>query len=426
MNTKPSLSGKIVSMSESTSPAFGRVEEDGTVYVFTATGERRVGQVPDVDPSEALGFFVRRYTSLSTEVGLLEQRLANGSVSADEAKKTISTLRSSIVDANAVGNLAALEARLDALKPALDQMDEARKAQRLIQIEQTKAAKEGMVAEARKLAAGNDWRGGVNRFRSLLDEWKALPRIDRATDDELWHQFSSARTTYTRRRKAQFAEQSSRHEAAKAAKEAIIARSRELSTSTDWNATAAAFRGLMADWKAAGSAQRSVDNALWAEFRAIQDEFFAARTAVYVEQDTEFKANLVAKEELLTKAEAELLPISDLAQARDYFRIFLNEYNVIGKVPRESMRTLDVRLRKLELALRDAEEAEWRRTDPEARQRASDTVNMFSTQIEKLMKQLATAEATNDTKKIAELSEAIQTYNSWLDSASKTLEEFSA
>ena len=413
-------------MSESTSPTFGRVEEDGTVYVFTPAGERRVGQVPDVDPSEALAFFVRRYASLETEVSLLEQRLANGSLSPDEARKTINNLRTSIVDANAVGDLVALEARLDALKPALADLDEARKAQRAAQIAETKAAKEAMVVEAQKLAAGNDWRGGVNRFRSLLDEWKALPRIDRATDDELWHQFSSARTTYTRRRKAQFAEQSSRQDAAKAAKEQIILRAHELASSTDWNATAAAFRGLMTDWKAAGSAQRNVDNALWSEFRAIQDEFFAARSAVFEEQDTEFKANLVAKEALLTTAEADLLPVTDLASARAAFRAFLSEYNALGKVPRDSIRTLDSRVRKLELAIRDAEEAEWRRTDPEARQRASDTVNMFSAQIDKLTKQLVAAEAKNDQKKIAELTEAIQTYNSWLDSASKTLEEFSS
>ena len=413
-------------MSESASPTFGRVEEDGTVFVFTSTGERRVGQVPDVDPTEAMAFFVRRFASLETEVALLEQRLANGSLSPDDARKIINNLRSSIVDANAVGDLAALEERLNALKPALAALDEARRAQRAEQSAETKAAKEAMVVEAQKLAAGNDWRGGVNRFRSLLDDWKALPRIDRATDDELWHQFSSARTTYTRRRKAQFADQSARQEEAKAAKEKIIEQAQELATSTDWNSTAAAFRALMADWKAAGNAQRNVDNALWAQFRGIQDEFFAARTAVFEEQDAEFKSNLVAKEALLTAAEADLLPVTDLASARAAFRNFLGEYNALGKVPRDSIRPLDSRVRKLELAIRDAEEAEWRRTDPESRQRASDTVNMFAAQIEKLTKQLVAAEAKNDQKKIVELTEAIQTYNSWLDSASKTLEEFNA
>ena len=157
--------------------------------------------------------------------------------------------------------------------------------------------------EAEKLAAGNDWRGGVNRFRELLDEWKALPRLDRATDDALWHRFSSARTTYTRRRKAQFAQQNARWDEARAAKEQIIAEARELASSTEWGPTSGAFRDLMTRWKAAGSAQRDVDDKLWTEFRAVQDGFYAARTAAQSAQDEEFQGNLTAKEELLASAE---------------------------------------------------------------------------------------------------------------------------
>ena len=46
----------------------------------------------------------------------------------------------------------------------------------------------------------------MNRLRDLLEEWKALPRLDKKIDDELWHRFSGARTAYTRRRKTHFAE----------------------------------------------------------------------------------------------------------------------------------------------------------------------------------------------------------------------------
>ena len=39
------------------------------------------------------------------------------------------------------------------------------------------------MVEAEKLGEGDDWRDGANRLRDLLEEWKALPRLDRATDD---------------------------------------------------------------------------------------------------------------------------------------------------------------------------------------------------------------------------------------------------
>ena len=106
--------------------------------------------------------------------------------------------------------------------PVIGAQRAARKAERNRQQEETRAAKEQFVVEAERLAAGNDWRGGVNRFRALLDQWKALPRLDRATDDELWHRFSSARTAYTRRRKAQFAAQSEARDSARVTKEQLV------------------------------------------------------------------------------------------------------------------------------------------------------------------------------------------------------------
>lgn len=403
---------------------FGRVEPDGTVYVRTAEGERAVGQVPDVPESEALAFFVRRFDGLAGEVTLLESRISNGAVSPEDARKRIASLRSSISEANAVGDLQALVNRLDALAPTLSEQSEARKAERAKQNEATMAEKERMVAEAEKLAEGNDWRGGVNRFRTLLDEWKALPRIDRATDDALWHRFSAARTTYTRRRKAQFAAQSEKFGVAKQAKEKIVEEARALVDSTDWGVTAGAFRDLMTRWKAAGSASRADDDALWTSFRGLQDQFFAARTAAQSEQDGEFRGNQVAKEDLLTKAEAEIVPVSDPKEARAAFRDFLTAYNQHGKVPRDAIRPLDARVRALETAVKNAEDAEWKRTDPEARQRAQDTVAMFEAQIAKLQTQADKASKAGKAKDAAKANEAIATYTTWLDQAKKTLADF--
>jgi hypothetical protein len=412
-------------MTSSTGPdAFGRVDSDGTVYVRTEDGERSVGQIPDASAEEAMAFYVRRYEALEVEVGLLETRVRGRALTPDEARHSIATVRTAVAGANAVGDLAALTARLDALTPLLDEQSAARKAERAKQLDATRLAKEAMVAEAETLAAGNDWRGGVNRFRTLLDEWKALPRIDRTTDDALWHRFSAARTTYTRRRKAQFAEQSARREGAREAKEQIISEARELAASTEWGATAAAFRDLMARWKAAGPAPREVDDALWAEFRAIQDDFFSARSAVLTAQDAEYGANLEAKRALLDEAEATIVPVTDLNTARAAFRSFLEKYNALGRVPRDQIRGLDNRVRALEAAVRSAEEDEWRRTDPEAKARAEETVAMLSAEIDKLTVKIEKANARGDQSAAAKAQESIDTYAAWLAQAKETLADF--
>lgn len=403
--------------------SYGRVDADGTVYVRTKDGERAVGQVPDVSADEALAFFVRRYTALELEVSLLERRVRGGNLSPDDAATSIRTVTETVREANAVGDLDALLARLQALTPLLDQKRAERRAERARQHDETLAAKERFVAEAERLAQSNDWRGGVNRFRSLLDQWKQLPRLDRATDDALWHRFSSARTTYTRRRKAQFAQQAERREAARVAKEQIIAEAERLVDSTDWGPTTGGFRNLMSRWKAAGPAPREVEEDLWQRFRGIQDRFFAAKQAALSAQDTEFRDNQRAKEALLDEME-KLLPVTDVDAAKASFRDLLERWSQIGKVPREAMRPLDNRLRAVDNAIRQAEEERWRRTNPEARARAEDTAAKLEAQIASLEERAAKAEARGDAKAAREAAESAATYRQWLTQAQQAAHEF--
>ena len=208
---------------------FGRVDADGTVYVVTKDGERVVGQWPDGDPAAALAFYRKRYDGLVVEVDLLEQRIKGGALSPDDATSTVAQVKKAVVEAQAVGDLDALTARLEALEPLISERREARRAERAAKAEDAKRAKAEIATEAEKLAQSNDWRNGANRLRDLLASWKSLPRIDKASDDELWHRFSSARTTYTRHRKQHFAELSSKREEAATVKERLAAEAEALS-----------------------------------------------------------------------------------------------------------------------------------------------------------------------------------------------------
>jgi hypothetical protein len=399
--------------------AFGRVDSDGTVYVRTSAGERVVGQVPGVPADEALSFFTRRFEALELEVSLLERRIANGALSPDDAVASITKVRGAVAEARAVGDLDGLQSRLEALFPLIANQRAARKAERARQQEETRAAKERFVEEAERLAAGNDWRGGVNRFRVLLEEWKSLPRLDRATDDALWHRFSSARTTYTRRRKAQFAQQNEQREAARVIKEKLVTEAEALAGSTDWGPTTGAFRDLMARWKAAGPAPRDVDELLWKRFRGAQDRFFMAKQATLSEQNTEFRVNAQAKEKLLAEAEA-LLPIKDSRAARASYRDILQRWSAIGRVPRDAIRPLESRLRAVENAIKAAEDERWQRTNPEAKARATDTAAKLEVQIAALEERAAQAEARGDHKAAREAAASVATYREWLAQAQRT------
>ncbi len=329
-----------------------------------------------------------------------------------------------MAEANAVGDLAALVGRLDALAPVLESQREARKVERALRSAESREGKEKIVAEAEKLAEGSDWRHGANRMRELLDEWKALPRIDRASDDALWRRFSTARTAYTRRRKSHFAEQHEKRDAARTVKERLAVEAEELAGSTDWGPTAARYRDLMRQWKAAGPAPREIDDALWKRFRGAQDTFFGAREAAAAEQDQEFAANAEVKEQLLVEAEA-LLPVTDLEAAKRAFRDIAERWDAAGKVPRERMKDLEARIRKVEQEIRGLEDEQWRRSDPEKSARADDMVSKLEAAIAQVEDDLEKATAAGNEKKVKELEENLASRQSFLEMAKRASADYS-
>ena len=402
---------------------FGRVDDDGTVYVTTVSGERVVGQWPQGDPEAALAFYVRRFDGLAVEVDLLEKRIRAGALSPEESASSVAKLRVGVAEAQAVGDLASLVGRLDALGPLLAQRRDERRRERAAKSQEAKEAKEQLAVEAEKLAAGSDWRNGANRLRELLDSWKALPRVDRPTDDALWHRFSSARTTYTRRRKQHFSELVAKREQAQAAKEKLVGEAEALSTSTDWGETARAYRDLMTRWKAAGGARKEVDDALWARFRAAQDTFFEARDALNSKLDEEYEGNAEIKRGLLAEAER-LLPVTNAKAALDSFRAIADRWDATGKVPRAEVKDLEARFKSVEQTIRSADDERWRSSNPEAHARAAATVAQLESSIATLTAGLDKAQAAGNEKKAAQARADIEARQSWLTEARKALHEF--
>ncbi len=407
-----------------TSHQWGRVDDDGTVYVRTADGERSVGQYPEGTPEEALKFFTERYAALAFEVELLEQRIKSGVLSPEEAVESVKTVRAQVTDANAVGDLDALITRLDGIAPVIESQREARRLEKAQRAAESRVQKEKIVAEAERLADGSDWRNGANRLRELLDEWKALPRIDRSSDDALWRRFSTARTSYTRRRKSHFAEQHEKRDAARAIKERLATEAEGLASSTEWGLTAGRYRDLMREWKAAGPAPRDVDESLWRRVRGAQDAFFGARDAAAAEQDQEFAANAEVKEKLLLEAEA-LVPVTDLEAAKKSFREIAERWDAAGKVPRDRMKELEGRIRKVEQAIRGVEDEQWRRSDPEKSARADDMVSKLQQAIEKVEADLEKARAAGNERKVRDLEANLESRRAFLETARRASDEFS-
>ncbi|MEE1843662.1 DUF349 domain-containing protein [Streptomyces sp. NPDC093108] len=405
------------------SDPWGRVDETGTVYVRTADGEQVVGSWQAGSPEEALAYFERKYEGIVVEIGLLERRVKTTDLSAKDATTAIEHLRLQVDEHHAVGDLDALRKRLDALVATVDSRREERKAQKAKQTDEAKHAKEALVAEAEELAQSEQWRSAGERLRALVDTWKGLPRLDRKSDDELWHRFSHARSAFSKRRKAHFASLDAQREEARKAKEKLVVEAESLSGSTDWGATAARYRDLMTEWKAAGRAQREAEDDLWNRFRGAQDVFFAARSGVFAERDAEQGENLKLKEELAVEAE-KLVPVRDLKAARASFRGINERWEAIGHVPRDARPKVEGRMQAVERALQEAEESEWRRTNPEARARAAGLTGQLQAAVDKLRTQIDTARASGNNARADKLARELEGRQALLDQALKGLEEF--
>jgi hypothetical protein len=406
-----------------TASEWGRVDDDGSVYVKTTDGERQVGQMPDASPEEAMAFYVRRFEALALEVDLLYKRVNSGVLSPEEAAAAVKTVRGQLSDAHAVGDLASLSARLDELGPVIASNREARRAEKARRTTEAKEEKEKLAAEAEKIASGRDWKNGANRLRELLEQWKQLPRIEKAADDALWKRFSSARSAYTKARKIHFAEQDEKRDAARVVKERLVKEAESLASSTDWGPTAGQYRDLMRKWKEAGPAPKGVDDELWRRFRGAQDTFFGARDEANAALDAEFAANAEVKERLIVEAEA-LLPVTDLQTAKTAFRDLADRWDEAGKVPRERIKDLEGRMRAVEQAIRKVEDEQWKRTDPEKSARADDMVSKLETAIAEAEAKLEKARAAGDAKRVKELEESLEGRRSFLEMAKRASADY--
>jgi hypothetical protein len=402
---------------------WGRVDADGTVYVRTGEEERVIGSWQAGSPDEALAFYRRKFEALDTEVSLLEQRITTTDLSPAQARGAIERLLGSVTDAHAIGDLGQLQARLEALTGKVDERQEEVRAARDQARTEARSVKEGIVVEAESIAVeATHWKNSSERLRQLLEEWKAAPRADRAVETALWKRLSAARNAFNKRRKAYFAELTEERDEARARKENLCVEAEALADSTDWAATAAAFRDLMRSWKGAGRAARADEDELWGRFKTAQDTFFRARSEVYSAKDAALREHADVKTQLLEEA-GKLVPVTDVRAARSALRGIQERWEQAGPVPREAHERLESGLRRIEDAVRKAEDAQWRRSNPEALARARGTVEQIRGAIAGLEDQLAKAEEAGNPRAVQEAQEALDARRAWLEEAERTLAE---
>ena len=400
--------------------AFGRADENGTVYVSVQGTEYECGQFPDATPDEALAYFARKFDDAEAQVALLEQRIA-AKAPAGDMRKTVDHVREQVDAHTMVGDLTDLSTRLDtledAIKVALNREREETKAAKAQQLAHRTAIVEAAEEVAAQDPAKTQWKHSSARMAELFSQWqdhqRSGGRLSKSDEDALWKRFRKARTTFDRHRKAFFSSLDETNAKAKRVKEGLIKEAEALSSSTEWGETAGKYRELMDRWKEAPRASRKEDDALWARFRAAQDAFFSARTAANERIDQEYAGNLTVKEQLLAEAK-QILPVKDLDAAKKQLASVQQRWEEAGKVPRAHMRRVENELRAVEDAVKKAEDDRWRRTDPETKARSNSMLSQLENKIADQRAALEAARAGGNTKRAASLEKDLATSEQWL------------
>lgn len=192
-----------------------------------------------------------------------------------------------------------------------------------------KEKKEAIIAEAEALVAPEqiEYRSVGDKLRALQAQWKEAGSAGRTDDDELWNRLQTITKPFYEARSTQFT-------ANQQAKEALVAKATELAAGTDFNATSNALKALQGEWKAIGTAGREQDEALWQQFRAANNEFFNRKHEVTEHRKQDLGANLVAKADLVRKAQ-QLRWAPDAFAAANEAKDLQAKWKTIGPVPRE-------------------------------------------------------------------------------------------
>jgi hypothetical protein len=393
--------------------SYGRVDDDGTVYVKTSDGERVVGSWQAGTPEEGLAHFARRFADLVTEVDLVEARLGSGAADPAHTLTTLRRLRTSLDEAHVVGDLDGLSARIDRLMTLTEEKSGEVRAARDAARAEALARKTALAEEAEAIAAeSTQWKAAGDRLREILDEWKTIKGIDKKADGELWKRYSAARDGFTRRRGTHFASLDAQRKQASGRKEELVVEAEALADSTEWAATANRLKELMAEWKAAPRAAKDVEQKLWDRFRAAQDAFFARRSDVFSARDAEHKTSLERRQALIVAAEA-IDVESDPRAAQVKLRDIQGQWHDSGRLPREAAAALDRRLRAVDDRIRAAMDTAWRRTTPDA----NPLLSQMRDQVAEAEQRVARAEAAGDTKRIQEAQQALAQKRRFLELA---------
>lgn len=218
-----------------------------------------------------------------------------------------------------------------------------RKAQLTEQIEKSQEEnlirKNQIIEEIKRLIEeskdkGHDfWQKSISKVDKLRQEFLNTGSVSKAFSNKNWSEFNSVLKEFNTIKNNFYKDLKALQSANLKAKKALIKIAKDNVNSEDWEAGLELFKKLQEDWKKIGHVPRSASNKIWEEFHNACNTFFANFREKTNAESENWKMNFKAKSALLE----ELKILTDEEGSITKIERIKNEWNAIGKVPKEKI-----------------------------------------------------------------------------------------
>lgn len=176
------------------------------------------------------------------------------------------------------------------------------------------------------------WEEATAVILKFQEEWKKIGFGPRKENEEVWVAFRAQCDRFFDLKKQFFGGLQTEFDKIAEKKKELIDKANALKDSTDWKNAANQLVNLQKQWKTLGNSGQRHEQRLWKQFRGACDVFFDNRQKHFDASTAEFDTNLVAKNEIIEKINAYVIP-EDKKQALNDLKQFANDFNAVGKVP---------------------------------------------------------------------------------------------
>lgn len=175
-------------------------------------------------------------------------------------------------------------------------------------------------------------------LQRLHDKWKEIGPVPSEFKEEIWERFRNATEKINARRREYYDKLHEELQSNYDSKKALIEKVREIvdnpaESIKEWESRTITVNELFNIWKSIGPAPRKVNDQVWAEFKALMDQFFKQKAEYFARIKEQQMHNYNLKLDLCIQAEALMNSTDWKATTQELIKL-QETWREIGPVPR--------------------------------------------------------------------------------------------